>query len=304
MDLPLKVDIPKLSHLNILDLLCPFIPGIVVAFSLQSDRTDLFSPFRTTGLGYRTIVIISAVLVYVAGIAMMNLTVTVSNRIYQLIKPQDKIDGSLNSYWRRLATAYVGRDLAPMGVQGGAFSSDVFEPAKRLREAIETYEKALQTGSAALAKAREAGTKVDENLPTSIAVIDNALVNGKSALQTYDASMRKINTDREWATLYNALSRIKSTQHPFAAYGLLSASLQTAAIGALCAMIHNGRSWGVAGTGFCIAVAVSASFAGWQIYKLNSLSKFLGTAEVADLIEKIRNQSATENGPEPKFKLG
>ena len=79
MDLPLKVDIPKLSHLNILDLLCPFIPGVVVAVGLQTNRTSLLNSFNAIGFGYRTTVLVTTVLVYIAGLAMMQLVVMISN---------------------------------------------------------------------------------------------------------------------------------------------------------------------------------------------------------------------------------
>jgi hypothetical protein len=257
---------------------------------------------ETIGFGYKTWLLLVLLLVYIGGNAMMMVTAFFTHYIHRLIKPHAPIVVATNSYWRRLAAAYVGPTLAPasdlspeeierynaISIAGGVLSVEIFKPVNELRSTVAAHQKILENAIAVIAKAKNAGQQIDDTLSASITLVETSVAQKVSALQEYDAKMRKISADREWMTLNQALSRLNTVEPPFAAFGLISLSFMTAALGALWTMVHTGRSWGVAGTLFCVAVVVATSYQQWLIYVLSWKSRIFGTAEIADLLQKLK----------------
>ncbi len=113
MELPFRVELPKLSHLHILELVSPFLPGLVIAAGLMLSTSPVAHRLGSVGLGYKTKVAIGVAATYIAGLAAMVVFQSLNYLILTLIFGVVKSHPWNNTYWRRVAKQYVGAPLSP-----------------------------------------------------------------------------------------------------------------------------------------------------------------------------------------------
>jgi len=102
-----------MSHVQVLQVLLPFVPGVVVTAGLALSGSSLAQRFWTIGLGYKTKLAVAISLAYILGLAMMTMTQSVNDLVMGKFKPPLAVFPWDNSYWRRVAAAYVGASLLP-----------------------------------------------------------------------------------------------------------------------------------------------------------------------------------------------
>src|ERR1700730_6779684 len=73
MDFAVKMELPKLSHLHIIDMLVPLVPGIIIATGFALRDAPSFKKFWGIELGYKSKLALSVALIYITGMAIMAL---------------------------------------------------------------------------------------------------------------------------------------------------------------------------------------------------------------------------------------
>jgi hypothetical protein len=71
MELPLKVALPRMSHVHVLQVLLPLVPGMVVTVGLSLSCSPLAQRFWSIGLGYKAKLGGAIALTYILGLALM-----------------------------------------------------------------------------------------------------------------------------------------------------------------------------------------------------------------------------------------
>jgi hypothetical protein len=310
MDLPFKVEIPKLSHSNLLQLLLPLIPGITLATGFLINHSPLVERMSALGLGYKTQLALAIGLAYICGFAAMQLTEVLTSKVHPLfrIHPNltsgSKFPVSENPYWRRLAERYLGIDLMPAAnpsiddidtflrrvADAGGISPGSVQEVTKVRKQIANLQKALGEWNVAEKAALEKGSEIDPSALEKVSKANESLKNLESANSTFQSSIQRATTNHEWMALYNALSWSANVENPYTATDLLSLAFQTSALCGIWIMVHTHHWWGLSGTLFCIGVLFSASYTRWQFFRLSSFSRFYGTPELASLINKLAEQ--------------
>ena len=72
MELPVKMELPKLSHLHILEILSPLVPGILVITGLALADSPFSQRFWNIGLGYKGKIALAVALSYSVGLRLYN----------------------------------------------------------------------------------------------------------------------------------------------------------------------------------------------------------------------------------------
>lgn len=235
MELPVKLEIPKLSHLHILNVLLPFVPGIVVTLGLSLSGSPLANKMWMFGLGYKTKLTLAIAITYICGLAMMMVTQVVTGRLRKLIFRHKAIGAPWdNSYWRQVAIEYLGDSLAPANGPLTAEAikkmtpSDLDASTARYRQTIQLLE---QT------KSDSAKNSTDEAV-AAVTRLDEAKTSVDKAKLDLDASYAVVCSkarDWEWVSLYYALMLLPMPDDAYAESTSLAGSLQAAGIGALVA---------------------------------------------------------------------
>jgi len=143
MDIPLKVELPRLSHADVLKVLLPIVPGGV----LMADA--MLAGFRpiplgyALGLGYKTTVVIAVICSYLAGVSLTITIDTIFQWAAQKIWPMKGYSLSADPYWRLLATKLVGQALTPdaMKLDEGTAKDQLKRVLVRNEEAMQSQEK-------------------------------------------------------------------------------------------------------------------------------------------------------------------
>jgi hypothetical protein len=91
MDFPLRVELPRLSHLHALQLLLPFVPGTVAAVGLAFSTSSFTYHFQAIGLGYKTKLGIALALAYVFGLAAMTVTQSAQHLVNAFFNPRSLV---------------------------------------------------------------------------------------------------------------------------------------------------------------------------------------------------------------------
>jgi hypothetical protein len=113
MEAPFKMEVAKLSHLHVLKMLVPFIPGVVVAAGLAASGSTQAHRIWSIEIGYKSKLALVSILVYVLGIAMIAVMESLNSLVMRAIRRPAPGQPWENRYWRRTASKYVGEALSP-----------------------------------------------------------------------------------------------------------------------------------------------------------------------------------------------
>jgi hypothetical protein len=308
MELPFKFEGPKLTHLHILELLLPIVPGMVVVRGFALTHSSVAHHLWDIDLGYKVKVALAIATIYIIGLATSSVISVLNSVVMGIIRP-NTANPSSNSYWRRIATEYLGISFSP---DTASFASaedldrlnkfiagltkkevQLLGIAKR-REALQVIEKSLAqlagtiTGATAqeaqkpelgvlLSEARKVATEQTSSLKAQ-----------KDMIEEIERQLRGIGIDYEWRSLYHALEfmQFSNLAHPHSAFSLLMESLQAAAIAALWLMIQFGL-WSPTGLFFVTSLFIATSFARWLGFQMNGYYRSFGSAQLAGMIQDI-----------------
>jgi hypothetical protein len=312
MELPLKVELPKLSRIHVLELFVPFVPGTVVTVCLMLGAAPLAQRFLGLAIGYRTKLALAVALTYVIGLAMMTVVQSINSLLMGLLKPPSEALPWNNSYWRRVAVSYVGSNLSPatalfstaelnrfleyIGAMAAqhfdsvmlAKIADCRKTALILETALSTAEKSAASGAQISPELLDARSALTLKASATLQAI-------KPELDKFDTSLRDLGVESERHSLYQALEFIPSSvQKPYDTFGLLSSSLQTAGVAALCMMIQYPELRTVPGALLSIGLVISTTHALWLSFRIDRHFRDRSSSQIAAMIQKSRQRPNQE----------
>lgn len=147
MEAPFKVELPRLTHLGFLQLLLPFIPGVVIILGFAVSNSWVSQRFATLPIGYKTKVTFAIVVTYVIGLILSYVTQAATSIVIGLIKPATETLPWNNAYWRQVAGSYVGVTLSPEQRSYSSRDLDAFVQSGRIhtsQQVLETSERKLR----------------------------------------------------------------------------------------------------------------------------------------------------------------
>ena len=314
MELPFKFEIPKLSHLHFLQVLAPFVPGIVVVMCLAYGDQPAARQIWDVGLGYKTKVALGLAMTGVIGLAVTSVTQAANNFVMRLIARPRPAAPWANSYWRRVAAAYLGSPLSPGSASfsssedldllikfvGGLSNKDVEQLGiGKLRQKFQTLERyleqAAQKANDSTSEQRPGAAVSSEAGRKAVAEATIAFQSQKQVIEGAEERLRAVGVEFEWISLYQALQFLQfpNLSNPYGGLSLLTASLQAAGLAVLWFMIQFGwRS--LAGSLFIVMVVVSATYALWLDFKMSAFFRNLDSAELAGMIQEIKQRSQSK----------
>jgi len=301
------MELPKLSHLHALQLLLPLLPGVVVAVGLTLSSSSLSHRFWGIDLGYKTKLAVALSLTYVLGLAVMSVVDQGTAIIIGLIQRHHFAPGGApweNSYWRRVATAYLGRNLSPATASfslsdldrinkyaAGVARTRTLEILQefqqidnRLQELGDKIERATQVGAEQAREALDGFRRQFTELSAK----------AQQSKQEITQNLIEQATSLEWSSLYAALRRLPAPANPYEAVSLLMSALQGAGIAAIWLIAKYAELRSLTGVFFFGLLTVSASYARWRISELNYFYGQLSSSQIAAMIQEMRKGKSAE----------
>jgi hypothetical protein len=318
MEPPVRIELSKLSHLDVLQLVLPFIPGLVVTLGLMLANSPLANRFDTTLLGYKTKLIIAIAITYVIGSVMITLAGAVEAIINHIAKSHPPTSPWENTYWRRLAAAYVGPDLTPgtkalsledldnlqkyLSSKSGTF--DLTKTLTSHRKSTQTLEDGvnkLRLLIDTVTKSAQDSTNLKEELAQKTKLLTESstiLQKLKPSVDTLETHLREIGINQEWISLYHAMQFIPATlQYPYATFSVLARALQCAGLGCIWLMLQYHELWNLGGMLISVALVLTTAYG---IFKIGQMSFFYGyhnSSQLAAMIQDLKQRSNKELSP-------
>jgi hypothetical protein len=257
MDLPIKVELQRLSRIHALQLLLPLIPGTVSVVALVLSNSPTPHQLWSIDLGYKTKLAVAVCLDYTIGLSIMAIADVANSYLNAALR---KIFGSLvldlddwiGAYWRQVATLYLGDELSPartlteeeledfgriVRISSGnksitpSPSPNVDDMKNALRKAIELAERANKPDSVA---------KLTESEARMIAAAEDVK---KANAQVYKHAI-----EMRWNSLKQSLDLLPNKpESKYSAFLSLSSALQATALSAVCLMLQYHRAVGPSG---------------------------------------------------------
>ena len=304
---PLRVDLAKLSHVHVLGLLLPFVPGIVMTAGLTLGHSSMVRQFEAIPLGYNTKLAVAVGLTYVIGMALMTVTQACTDSAMMLFKPPSGAGPWNNTYLRRVAASYLGSTLLPDAKPASSDDMEMvakymlavtgkpsqFPSLTALRKTVERSEEILKKANDDLAN----GGQLDMDALTITRI--KSATEQRRVLDEIEKGLRTVVADVEWVSLYGALQfLVADVQHPFESVQLLTASLEAAAVGSIGLMIQVHELSNPVAMSFAIVLFMAAIRAQWLLFQVNSHSSNYGLRVTAAMIKQLQQRSDREAGPE------
>lgn len=306
MDLPVKLDLPKLSHFHVLAVLLPFIPGLVAMAGLILGDSSLYHRFSVLDIGYAAKVAIATAFAYVFGLAATFVVGAISSFVFDKLAPTPNPGMSDSVYWRRVASQYVGPKLSPAhwtwsneDFDNAAAYFDSFAPQpKAFKETWEKYKKLLKQYDDAVKNAAlgagntDSATALGANGLAPHAPANAHVTDLGRTLESVRTDMRAVSSKIEWLSLQHALQLIPTTvQQPNNAFTQVAETLQAAGFVAVCMMVRYPALFDLGGLLFILALLAATTWAAWLLRKLNSFFRNSGAYQIAVMLHEMRRSS-------------
>ena len=268
MESPIKFEMPKLSHADLLLILIPFAPGLLIAVDVTFSGMRPLQILSTAGVGYKTSVAVALLLIYLAGVTAIQITDLICALILTKFNPMKNTTLSGDLYWRHLAAKYVGSELSPEELHGP------------------------DTGTA-LQFLNQAGVKVQQETADWKSMSNSQ--EETAARQSLETKINRKLKDYAWLQLSVALQSLEDAEGPYVGYEVLMGGLQAAAASQVFVLV------GYLGHGhvllFLLALIMflACSYARWQLDRIDNRQRDLNAAEIANLIKLIKNVTNRED---------
>jgi hypothetical protein len=319
MEPPLRIELSKFSHFDVIQLVLPFIPGLVVTVGLMLSTSSLAHRFGAIPLGYKTKLAVAIAITYVIGSAMITLAQAVEIIINRIIKRGKTSSPWENTYWRRVVAAYMGPDLIPgtkpfsiedldrIGkyfVQQRVVTSDPTKQLTSYRNRVRTLEDRLNELSFIIdAKSKSIQNPADVNevqgqkqtiLTEAFTLLQHEL---KPAMDNIEGLLRENLINHEWLSLYLALQFI-TPQHPnknpFTSFSVLWQALQISGVAAIWLMVQYHEFWNLGGMLVSVALVLATTYGIFKTGWWDDVYTYHTAAQLAIMIQELKQRSGKE----------
>jgi hypothetical protein len=308
MDLPLRLDLAKLSHFHVVAVFLPLVPGLVAMAGLILGDSSLSHQFSSLPLGYSTKVAIAIAFVYIFGLSATFVVDTICAIVFSKLLPGPTTGMSDGVYWQRVASEYVGSKLSPAH---WTWSKDDFDNAaiyfetfpgqeKAFKETWETYKKLVKQYDDAQKSSSQDAAHTDPTASSVGAASDKPAKAQApdlgSALESIRTNMRSISARLEWFSLRQALQLIPTAvQAPYSTFGSVAEAMRAAAFVGVCMMARYPNLYDPGALLFVLALLITTTWATWLLTKVSSSAQSSGAYQIAVMLHEMR-QSSTDGG--------
>jgi hypothetical protein len=245
---------------------------------------------------------------------MLTLAGAVELIINQIAKSNPPSSPWENTYWRRVAAAYIGPDLTPgtkafsieeldrllkfLSLKGSTLdptktltshrksTQDLEDRVNKLRLTIDTVSKSPQDAA---------------NLKEELAVTTKILTDWSTILQklkpsvdTLDTHLREIGINFEWMSLYYAMQFIPTTsQNPFAAFSVLTQASQCAGVGCIWLMLQYRELWNLGGMVISVALVLTTTYGIFKLGQMKFFYDYYNSSQLAAMIQDLKQRKQT-----------
>ena len=298
MDLPLKVELPRLSHADLLRVVLPFIPGFVLAVDASLAGFRPLAWEASLGLGYKSAIAVYLLFIYISGVALSLIIDVLSATVTIRLWPPKKTISYSDPYWRHLAGEYIGNSRNPICMK--LSSAEIAEYLKHICDRDATARDALE-------KLKKQSKEMDDLFKEAQAGLDK-LPEGEKKVDFYNQLM-KLKTSREeklaeltrkefellqdyaWIQIGVALSLVETIDYPYQGYETVMTSLQTSAI------IQLAFSFIVSGErNYAIIICAGAMFivSSQAVLHVKKLARIYGELNIKPIASLLKNIHNTE----------
>jgi hypothetical protein len=318
MDSPVRLELPRLSHLHLLELLLPLVPGIIVTTGLTLCSSPIALKFWGVPLGYKAKLALAIALAYGLGLAMMTIVQLADSIVMRLLTKPFPGQPWANPYWRKVIGQFVDSSLVPaipssmtpeeldkfvIYVSGigrdQSLKANFSERSKSLQVLQQSLKKIADSTARIPADAPPKAREIIEGTAPVVSRASSTYEQEKWHLASTEEKIRTIVADVEWLSLYNALETLPNPKSPYGAFSLLLASLQSAAIGALWLVIQFRELRSPVAWAFWAVALLITSYGFWVNFQYDERQRNLASSQIGVMISKIRGRSGHE-GSEQK----
>jgi hypothetical protein len=295
MDLPLKVEIPQLSHTDLLKIVLPIAPGAILFLDSVVAGFRPIQYLDSFSLGYKTALAICLFAIYFGGLACIQLVQTLSILLATKLKPAKNLTVYKDPYWRRLVTEYLGEVSNPDTLELADsvavdhyknvidFNSESREAWHKSELQSEKLRKAFDETEAKVAQMPETPEKDEKKA---------ALAKISVAKADLDLNKKKLITNAvkqfAWLQLSATMPLLQLEENPYEGYDELMLALQTAAVIQFLFALFCHAERLLAVLVLSSAMIVVASYGRWQVFTLGRTFGELNAVPIAAILKKLK----------------
>lgn len=298
MELPIKFDVPKLTHVHLLQVLSPLIPGTAVMCGLAYARSaPAVQVWTWSGLGYRSKVAAIFLIGYLIGLGLLTLAELLAYGIEMRVR--NNVEGIPweRREWRKLLCRYLGPELQPKTTEVIETNEKGPKDLKKSVSAtsLENFRKALSSLRAARRRRRNmSGGTAMEKQDASRKVHEAELAHGIALSAIEEEYTAAAHAQVEWAMWYLGIERLcpenrdEETQNTY-----YSAWFATSVAVFFLAIIYPSlRSFVVLLP--LLLIAFGAAEARYSTMVSNALERSFNADQVAFLIKELKTEAAAQ----------
>jgi hypothetical protein len=309
MELPLRVEVSKFSHIHLIQVLLPFVPGSVLSVGLTLGNSWMTTQFGAAQFGYRTKLFLAVALTYMLGLAFLAATKLCTDLVMGTIRRPSKALPWENTYWRRVAMAYVGKDLLPTSLH---LSPEEMTAALEYTVAMGRLEKELDLKS--LTSNLDETDRMEKQLSQLEENIDRARkVNPEKAKEVVDPRAGQVEQFRkafdkrkevaadirakveghairgEWRSLYFALDFIpRDIENPYASFVYMLEAMQSAGLAGIWVVLRYSQLRTLTGVAFGAVLIIGATYGLWLAFKVTGTLRDMNSFQIAAMLAELR----------------
>lgn len=311
MELPLRVEVSKFSHIHIIQVLLPFVPGSVLSVGLTLGNSWMTTQFSAVQLGYRTKLFLAVALTYVLGLTFVTATKGCTDVVMGLIRRPSKAIPWQNTYWRRVASAYVGKDLLPTSPQLSpqemtaaleymvtmARGEADLKPLTSSLDAADRLQKQVSKLDESIDRARkvnpEKAKEVVDPLAGQVEQARQAVGKIKEVVADAQVKVGGLVAGVEWRSLHHALEFIPSDiDNPYASFVLLMEAMQSAGMGGIWVILRYPQLRTFTGATFAAVLILFTTYVLWLAFKMNGSLRDMNSSQIAAMLAELRKTPA------------
>jgi hypothetical protein len=313
MELPLRVEVSRFSHIHFIQVLLPFVPGGVLSVGITLGNSWMTTQVGAAQIGYRTKLFLAVALTYLLGLAFLTATKLCTDVVMGLIRRPSKALPWENTYWRRVAMAYVGKDLLPANIH---LSPEEITAALEYTVAMgrheieldlksltstldetDRMEKQLSPVQDDIDRARkvnpEKAKEVVDPLADQVEQFRKAFEKRKEAVADIRAKVEGLAIRGEWRSLHHALEFMPGDiENPYASFIYMMEAMQSAGLAGIWVVLRYSQLRTLTGLAFGAVLIIGATYGLWLAFKMNGSLRDMNSFQIAAMLAEIRKLPA------------
>jgi len=269
--------------------------------------------FGAAQIGYRTKLFLAVALTYVLGLAFLTATKLCTDVVMGIIRRPSKALPWENTYWRRAAIAYVGKDLLPASLhlstqEMTAALEYIVAMARNENEVdlksltnildeTDRMQKQLSKLEESIDRARkvnpEKAKEVVDPLAGQVEQFRRAFENRKEAVADAHTKLEGLAIRTEWRSLHYALQFIScDIENPYASFVYMMEAMQSAGLAGICVVLQYSQLRTLTGVAFGAVLIIGATYGLWLAFKMNGSLRDMNSFQIAAMLAELRKTPA------------